>query len=85
MFADINHCSVYSKKTPDDGQRNCPKHVEFYYKYKFKKLLHLVGYTIRIYHNARSTERQISTFVVCSLWDPTLQIIITIKFNIALY
>jgi len=26
------------KKTPDDGQRNCPKHVEFYYKNKFEKL-----------------------------------------------
>ena len=25
----IYHCSVYSKKTPDDGKRNCPKHVEF--------------------------------------------------------
>jgi hypothetical protein len=26
---DIYHCCVYSAKTPDDGQRNCPKHVEF--------------------------------------------------------
>jgi len=25
-------------KTPDDGQRNCPKHVEFYSKSKFEKL-----------------------------------------------
>ena len=30
-------------KTPDDGQRNCPKHVEFYFKKKFEKLVHLVG------------------------------------------
>jgi len=30
-------------KTPDDGQRNCPKHVEFYSKNKFEKLRHLVG------------------------------------------
>jgi hypothetical protein len=29
--------------TPDDGQRNCPKHVEFYSKNKFEKLGHLVG------------------------------------------
>jgi len=28
-------------KTPDDGQRNCPKHVEFYSKNKFEKLVHL--------------------------------------------
>ena len=45
-------------KTPDDGQRNCPKHVEFYSKNKFEKLVHLVGFIIRIYHDARSTERQ---------------------------
>ena len=45
-------------KTPDDGQRNCPKHVEFYLKNKFEKLVHLVGFIIRIYHDARSSERQ---------------------------
>ena len=46
-------------KTPDDGQRNCPKHVEFYYKNTFEKLVHLVGFIIRICHDARSPERQI--------------------------
>jgi len=49
---------VYSEKTPDDGQRNCPKHVEFYSKNKFEKLVHLVGFIVRIYHDARSPERQ---------------------------
>jgi len=34
-------------KTPDDGQRNRPKHVEFYSKNKFEKLGHLVGFIIR--------------------------------------
>jgi len=34
-------------KTPDDGQRNCPKHVEFHSKNKFEKLLHLVGFIVR--------------------------------------
>ena len=43
-------------KTPDYGQRNCPKHVEFYSKNKFEKLVHLVGFIIRIYHDARSPE-----------------------------
>jgi len=38
---------VYSEKTPDDGQRNCPKHVEFYPKNKFEKLVHLFGFVIR--------------------------------------
>ena len=46
------------RKTPDDGQRNCPKHVEFYSKNKFEKLVHLIGFIIRIYHDARSAERQ---------------------------
>jgi len=58
---DIYHCYVYSKnkkKTPDDGQRNCPKHVEFHSKNKFEKLVHLVGFIIRIYHDARSPERK---------------------------
>ena len=47
-------------KTPDDGQRNCLKHVkEFYSKNKFEKLVHRVGFIIRIHHDARSPERQI--------------------------
>ena len=35
-------------KTPDDGQRNCSKHVEFYSKNKFEKLVHLVGFIVRM-------------------------------------
>jgi len=46
--------AVCTVKTPDNGQRNCPKHVEFYSKNKIEKLLHLVGFNIRIYHDARS-------------------------------
>jgi len=38
-------------KTPDNGQKNCPKHVEFYSKNKFEKLVHLVGFIIRIQPN----------------------------------
>jgi hypothetical protein len=34
-------------KTPDDGQRNCPKHVEFHSKDKFEKLVKLVGFIVR--------------------------------------
>jgi len=40
------YCCVYS--TPDDGQKTCPKHVEFYSKNKFEKLVHLVGFIIRM-------------------------------------
>ena len=53
------------RKTPDDGERNCPKHVEFYSKNKFEKLVHLVGCIISIYHDARSPERQVSTANTC--------------------
>jgi hypothetical protein len=35
---------VYSEKLLMMGQRNCPKHVEFYYKNKFEKLVYLFGF-----------------------------------------
>ena len=35
-------------KTPDDRQRNCPKHVEFHSKNKFQKLVHVARFIIRI-------------------------------------
>jgi len=34
--------AVCTAKTRDGGQRNCPKHVEFYSKNKFEKFVHLV-------------------------------------------
>jgi len=45
-------------KPPDDGQRNCPKHVEFYSKNKSEKLVDPVSFIITICHDARSAERQ---------------------------
>ena len=41
-----SHCCV-QRKTPDDGQRNCPKHVDFQSKNKLKKLVRLVGSIVR--------------------------------------
>ena len=43
---------------PDDGQRNCPKHVGFYSRSGFERLVHLVGFVVRMYHDARSSECQ---------------------------
>jgi len=40
---------------------NCPKHVAFYSENKFEKLVHLVGFITRYYHDAQSPERQIRT------------------------
>jgi len=34
--------------TPDDGKKTCPKHVEFCSKNKFEKLVHIVGFIVRI-------------------------------------
>jgi len=45
-------------KTPDDGQRNCPKHVEFFFQNKFEQLMRVVSFIIRVYHVAWSRERQ---------------------------
>ena len=55
-------------KTPDDGQWNCPIHVEFYSKNNFEKLVHLVGFIIRIYHDARSPERQKRVHLLLRRW-----------------
>jgi hypothetical protein len=41
-------------KTPDDGQRNCPKPVEFHSKNTFEKSVHLVGFTIRTHKRLTS-------------------------------
>jgi len=41
--------AVRTVKNSDDGQRNCPKHVVFYSKNKFEKLVHLVGFIVRIH------------------------------------
>jgi len=40
--------AVCTVKIPDDGQRNCPKHVEFYSKNNLEKLVHLVGFIVGI-------------------------------------
>jgi len=34
------------EEMPDDGQRNFSKHVEFYFKNKFGKLVHLISIII---------------------------------------
>jgi len=58
----VRRFTLYTQwKTADDGQRNCPKHVEFYSKNKFEKLVHLVGFIVR-------TTRDITgTLVTCNI------------------
>jgi hypothetical protein len=41
---DIYQCLTCSVKPPDDGQRNCPKHVEFLNKNQFGKIGASVGF-----------------------------------------
>ena len=38
---------MYSESTPDDGERNFPKHAEFHARIKFVKLMYLVGFIIK--------------------------------------
>ena len=40
--------AVCTVKAPDGEQRNCPKHVDFYSKNKFQKLVHLVRFIVII-------------------------------------
>jgi len=42
--------------TPDDGRKDRPKYVEWYSINS--KIVHFVGFTIEIYHDTRSHERQ---------------------------
>ena len=39
-------CMQY--KTPDNGQKICPKRIEFYSKNKFEKLVYFIGFILRI-------------------------------------
>ena len=48
-----NHYDIYQLlcvqyKAPDGGQKTCAKHIEFYSKNEFEKLVHLFGFIIRI-------------------------------------
>jgi len=54
----LTACEQDQYGTPVDVPKNCPKHVEFYSKNKFEKLVHLFGFNLRIYHYALSSERQ---------------------------
>ena len=58
-------------KTPDDGQRNCPKYVEFLDRNKFGKLVRLSVLLKQICYDARSHERKIQL----SMFIPKLSVL----------
>jgi len=59
------------RKTPDDGQRNCPKHVEFHSKNKFDKIVHIVGFILT--HCWRVTQICVFTLQLCRTGDADLR------------
>jgi hypothetical protein len=59
--------AVCTVKTPDDGYRNCRKHVEFYSKNTFEKLVHLVGFITGTNYAASHHTRSSSGFFL-STW-----------------
>jgi len=61
---DIHHCCVYSEKLLMMDRGTERNHVEFYSKNKFEKLVHLGGFIIGIYHDARLPERQIKYILI---------------------
>jgi len=63
--------AVCTVKTPDDGLRNCPKHVEFYPKNKFEKLVHLVSFITRIspYYLQNAKNYRSSCLVGCEVFN----------------
>ena len=60
VMYDIYHWCVYSEKLLM-MDRGTVRNIQFYSKNKFEKLVHLAGFIIRIYHDARSPERQFVT------------------------
>jgi len=64
-------------KTPDDGQRNYPKHVEFHSKNKFEKLVHLVGSIVR--NLTRCTVTWSSDLCLRNTAQPTQTITVTLS------
>jgi hypothetical protein len=64
-LCDIYHYWVYSEETPDDdGQTNCPKHVEFHVKICEISASGWFYYK-EICYDARSHERKIYIIVYC--------------------
>jgi len=65
---DIYHCCVYSAKLlMMDRELSETRRVLF--QNKFEKLVHLVGFSIRIYHDARSSERHDLVFFLIVEWN----------------
>ena len=67
--------------TPDDGRKDSPKHVERNFKIKcFDTLMHLVGFSIEIYYDARPHKHQnshkqtLKKIVACFLTEVLLNI-----------
>jgi hypothetical protein len=49
VYKPVRHRPLLSVRwiTPDDRQRNCPKHLVFHFQNKFEKLVYLVGFIIK--------------------------------------
>jgi len=68
-------------KTPGDGQRNFPKHLRFYSKNKFEKLVHLVQGSSNVfkqrppwpYFQSPATPLKIPSFPINPYWYQQLK------------
>ena len=65
------YCCVYSTRLLMMDKKTCPKHVEFYSKSEFEKLVYLVCFFVGIRHDARSSKCQIRRDVVMLIWFST--------------
>jgi len=66
-------CTVLDSRLWREIERYCPKHVEFYSKNKFEKLVLLVGFIISIYrvsHELRSLLRESVPYVKLYRYNP---------------
>jgi hypothetical protein len=63
----LTDCEQDQDGTPDDGQRNCPKCVEFYSESKFEKLVRLVVFIIIINHKLTPWNKLLDKKLVAQL------------------
>jgi hypothetical protein len=65
-------CMTYTIAVCDDGQRNCPKHVQFLPKNKSEKLVHLVGFIIRKFIMMHGHMNVLYLYDNCTPWFNTV-------------
>jgi hypothetical protein len=69
-------------RTPDDRQRNCPKHVDFLSKNKFEKLVHLLCFIIRNLTQCTVTWMLYCVCIKCFYTLPAIRLLLISRWDL---